>query len=65
MYTGFVDFILFFLEPFAQTGYLSAQEFAYLITGIAVPLFLTLIGGIVSAVFGCIGALTAVRGRGK
>lgn len=65
MYTGFVDFILFFLEPFAQSGYLSAQEFAYLINAIAIPLFLTLIGGIVSAVFGCIGALTAVRGRGK
>lgn len=65
MYTGFVDFILFFLEPFVDSGYLSYESFSYLVTGIAIPLFLTLVGGIVSAVFGCIGALTAVRGRGK
>lgn len=62
-YTGLYDFIMFFLSPFADV--LSGQEFAYLVNACTIFIFTLCVGGIISAMFGAMSALAAVRGRGK
>ena len=61
--TALYDFVYYFLSPFADV--LSYESMSYLVTSCTIFLLSLLVGGIISATFGAISALAALRGRGK
>lgn len=63
MYSGFYDFLIYFLEPFKNV--LSGQQYQILLAGVAQTLFVLFIAAIVSAMFGAFGFLLGTKRGGK
>lgn len=63
LYSGFYDFLTYFLEPFADV--LSGQQYQILLCGVAQTLFIIFIAAIVSAMFGAFGYLLGTKRGGK
>lgn len=57
--TNFYDFIMYFLLPFEE--YMSDTQFNIMVSSVCSGVLMLFISGLVSAVWGCFGALTALR----
>lgn len=57
--TNFYDFIMYFLLPFEE--YMSDTQFNIMVSSVCSGVLMLLISGLVSAVWGCFGALSALR----
>ena len=57
--TNFYDFIMYFLLPFEE--YMTDTQFNIMVSNVCSGVLMLLISGLVSAVWGCFGALAALR----
>lgn len=59
IFMSFYDFVLYFLEPFAES--LSDTQYQIMVSRVAETVFFLFVSGLISAVWGCFGALAALR----
>ena len=59
LFIDFYEFIMYFLEPFAET--MSDTQFSIMVSRVAECVFFLFVSGLISAVWGCFGALAALR----
>lgn len=57
--TNFYDFIMYFLLPFEE--HMTDTQFSIMVSSVCSGVLMLFISGLVSAVWGCFGALTALR----
>lgn len=59
IFMDFYEFVLYFLEPFADS--LSDTQYQIMLSRVAEIVFFLFVSGLISAVWGCFGALAALR----